>query len=426
MEKISIFGIEGLPEFTEGDDLAFHINAKCEFQDGDVLVVTSKIVSKSEGRILAAPDRTSAIRSETVRVVAQRGETVISQTRHGFIMAAAGVDASNLPLGQVALLPLDPDASARNLRTAIAQLTGKRIAVLITDTFGRPWREGLIDQAIGCAGLTEVTDHRGTHDRFGNELFASITAIADEIASASELVRSKLSNIPVALIRGLDRFVTEQDGPGVASLVRNSNSDWFRLGHRETITSRRTIRNFATKPVDDLLIQEAISAAITAPAPHHSSPWRFAIVKSETARRDLLQAMTSAWIEDLKGDGLSQKSIDLRVKRGDFLYTAPVLIIPCLVRSAKHEYSDALRNSAEDAMFLLSGGAAIENLLLFLNAEGIGSAWVSAALFCAPVVKSVLGLPDDWDPIGTIAVGHTSSEPTPRASKDVHDFFRQY
>lgn len=426
MNVISIVGIEGLPEFTIGDDLALLIKDKCELNDGDILVVTSKIVSKVEGRIVTAPDRKAAIADESVRVVAQRGETVISQTRHGFVMAAAGVDASNLPVSQVALLPLDPDASARKLRAELARTAGKRIAVLITDTFGRPWRDGLIDQAVGCAGLAVVADYRGQSDVFGNELHASVTAIADEIASASELVRSKLSQIPVALIRGLDRYVTEEDGPGVASLIRNPSDDWFRLGHRETITSRRTIRHFTDQPVDHLLIRDAIGAAITAPAPHHSAPWRFAVVQSAKARKELLDAMTAAWQADLRRDGFSEESISSRVKRGTFLYSAPALVIPCLVKNARHEYPDAPRNGAEDAMFTLSGGAAIENFLLFLNSEGVGSAWVSAALFCAPLIKEVLTLEHGWEPIGTIAIGYPASKPPPRAEKVIDGFFRQY
>ena len=426
MNTISLVGLEGLPEFVFGNDLALIIMTNCELNDGDILVVTSKIVSKVEGRVVTAPSRAAAIADESVRVVAQRDETVISQTRHGFVMAAAGVDASNLPVGRVALLPLDPDASARDLRTKLAAATGKRIAVVITDTFGRPWRDGLIDQAIGCAGLAVTDDYRGKHDGFGNELRASVTAVADEIASASELVRSKLSQIPVAIIRGLERYVTDDEGPGVASLIRNASDDWFRLGHREVITSRRTVRDFSDQPVDDLLIRDAIGAAITAPAPHHSEPWRFAVVQSADARKNLLNAMARAWRADLRQDGLSEESIDMRVDRGAFLYSAPVLVVPCLVKTAMHEYPDALRNGAEDAMFTLSGGAAIENFLLFLNAEGVSSAWVSAALFCASVAKEVLNLQQHWEPLGTIAVGYAASTPKPRSAKNVDNFFHQF
>lgn len=417
--SFSITGVEGLPEIKAGDDLAALIASTCSLQDGDIVVVTSKIISKSEGALLNAQSRAEAITEESVRVVAQRGATTINQTRHGFVMAAAGVDASNLPIGQVAILPADPDASARLLRAALQARTGKKIAVLITDTFGRPWREGLIDQAVGCAGLLVLDDYRGKHDKFGNELHATITAIADEVASASELVRRKLGQVPVAVITGLSGYVTKEDGAGVSALVRKPADDWFRLGHRETITSRRTIRDFTDAPVDDGLLYEAISAAITAPAPHHSMPWRFAVVKSAEVRKRLLDAMTQAWRADLRRDSFQPEHIDKRIARGAFLYKAPVLVIPCLVREAAHPYNDLVRNAAETDMFTLAGGAAIQNFLLFLNAEGFGTAWVSAALFCAPVVREVLDLDATWEPIGTIAVGRPAVAPRPRLSPDV-------
>ncbi|HUW78014.1 MAG TPA: coenzyme F420-0:L-glutamate ligase [Candidatus Nanopelagicaceae bacterium] len=426
MNSFSIIGIEDLPEFTKDDDLAARIVAHCDLQDGDILVITSKVVSKVEGRILPAPDRKAAIASETVRVVAARGETIIGQTRHGFVMAAAGVDASNLPMNQIALLPEDPDASARKLRAELSAATGAKIAVLITDTFGRPWRNGLVDQAIGCAGLSVMDDSRGKQDAFGNELQASVAAVADEISAASELVRRKLSQVPAAIVRGLAHFVTTEDGPGVSPLLRPPETDMFKLGHRETITSRRTIRDFSDRPVDDSIIREAIGAAITAPAPHHSTPWRFAVIKSPDRRTALLDAMTEAWREDLRMDGFPAENIEARVHRGAFLYSAPVLVIPCLITAARHEYPDNSRADAEHAMFTLSSGAAIENFLLLLNSEGVGSAWVSAALFCPSTVTDVLGLDPSWQPLGTIAVGYGSASPKPRPKREIDEFYVQY
>jgi len=424
--SFSITGVEGLPEIIAGDDLATLILKACSLQDGDIVVVTSKIISKSEGASLDAHSRDSAIATETMRIVAQRGTTTISQTRHGFVMAAAGVDASNLPEGKVALLPVDSDESARSLCASLKERTGKKIAVLITDTFGRPWREGLIDQAVGCAGLQVFEDHRGKFDKFGNELHATITAIADELASASELVRSKLSQVPVAVISGLSQYVIAENGDGVSALIRKPVDDWFRLGHRETISSRRTIRDFTDTPVDDELVRAAIGAAITAPAPHHSSPWRFAVVKDERIKKRLLDEMAQAWRGDLASDSFDDVSIDKRITRGAFLSKAPVLVIPCLVRDAAHIYRDVERNKAEANMFTLAGGAAIQNFLLFLNAEGLGAAWVSAALFCAPVVRRVLDLDATWEPLGTIAIGHPAATPIPRSPLDIDHITRMY
>jgi coenzyme F420-0:L-glutamate ligase/coenzyme F420-1:gamma-L-glutamate ligase len=426
MTSFSITGVEGLPEINTGDDLAALILKACSLQDGDIVVVTSKVVSKSEGTLLESQSRDAAIAQESVRVVAQRGTTTISQTRHGFVMAAAGVDASNLPEGKVALLPVDSDESARRVRASLQESTGKNIAVLITDTFGRPWREGLVDQAVGCAGLQVFEDHRGKFDKFGNELHATITAIADELASASELVRSKLSQVPVAVISGLSKYVIAENGDGVSALIRKPVDDWFRLGHRETISSRRTIRDFTDTPVDDELVRAAISAAITAPAPHHSVPWRFAVVKSDEIKNRLLDEMTQAWRGDLERDLFDDASIDKRITRGAFLYKAPVLVIPCLVRDAAHAYRDVERNKAEANMFTLAGGAAIQNFLLFLNAEGLGTAWVSAALFCAPVVRRVLDLDATWEPLGTIAIGHPATTPISRSFLDIDHITRSY
>ena len=214
---VSVHGVAGIPEVKEGDDLAALITrAAPGLADGDIVVVTSKIVSKAEGRIREGTDRAEAIAGETARVVARRGETVIAQTRHGFVMAAAGVDASNTAPGTVLLLPEDPDASARRVRAGLAPDVG----VIVSDTFGRPWRNGLTDMAIGAAGVRPLDDFRGSTDAYGNPLVATVTALVDEIASAAELVKGKLDGVPVAIVRGLSHLVTADDGPGVRPLVR--------------------------------------------------------------------------------------------------------------------------------------------------------------------------------------------------------------
>jgi coenzyme F420-0:L-glutamate ligase/coenzyme F420-1:gamma-L-glutamate ligase len=213
-DPVTVIPVTGLPEITAGADLAALIAAAVpELRDGDILVVTSKIVSKAEGRVVTAP-RDQAIEAETVRVVARRGPTTIAQTRHGLVLAAAGVDESNTAPGTVVLLPEDPDESARRLRKALHQRTGRSVGVLVTDTMGRPWRAGQTDNAIGAAGVTPVRDYRGEPDTFGNILEVTVAAVADEIASAADLVKGKARQVPVALVRGLDGLVTEPDGPG--------------------------------------------------------------------------------------------------------------------------------------------------------------------------------------------------------------------
>ncbi|MFD4421747.1 coenzyme F420-0:L-glutamate ligase [Agromyces sp. NPDC058484] len=235
--KFSIEGVEGLPEISSGDDLAALIAGATELGDGDILVVTSKIVSKSEGRVVQADDREQAITDETVRVVATRehdgGVTRIVENRQGIIGAAAGVDASNAPHGTVLLLPVDPDASARALATGIRALTGASVGVILSDTLGRPWREGQTDTAIGAAGVHVFEDLRGQADASGKPLAVTMPCVADEIAGAAELVKGKSSGVPVAVVRGLGRFVGDLDLPGARSIQRPAERDLFRVGADE-------------------------------------------------------------------------------------------------------------------------------------------------------------------------------------------------
>ncbi|MEU6760484.1 coenzyme F420-0:L-glutamate ligase [Streptomyces sp. NPDC046685] len=414
-----------MPEVRPGDDLVKLITAAApELRDGDVLLVTSKIVSKAEGRIVEADSREEAIDAETVRVVARRGALRIVENRQGLVMAAAGVDASNTAPGTVLLLPEDPDASAAALRAGVRDALSVDVGVVVTDTFGRPWRSGLTDVAIGAAGVRVLDDLRGNTDAHGNPLSATVMAVADELAAAGDLVKGKASGMPVAVVRGLAHLVGE--GSSARDLVRAPADDMFRLGTseavREAVTQRRTVRAFTDDPVDPGAIRRAVAAAVTAPAPHHTTPWRFVLLESASARRELLDAMRDAWIADLRADGKSEESIAKRVRRGDVLRSAPYLVVPCLVADGAHHYGHARRDAAEREMFVVAMGAGVQNLLVALAAERLGSAWVSSTMFCRDVVREVLGLPRDWDPMGAVAVGRAASAPSERAGRDPEDF----
>jgi coenzyme F420-0:L-glutamate ligase/coenzyme F420-1:gamma-L-glutamate ligase len=240
---LSIWAPDGIGEIEAGNDLTAILAdaVGADLQDGDILLVTSKIVSKAEGRRILAIDREQAITDETVRVVARRehpnGVTRIVENRLGLVMAAAGVDSSNTPDGTVLLLPVDPDASARVLRAGLRRRLSVSVGVVITDTVGRPWREGQTDIAIGAAGIRVVDDLRGQTDASGRPLTVTITAVADELAGAADLVKGKSAGRPVAVVRGLAHLLIEEDGPGARTLVRGPEKDMFRLGSDEAFAA---------------------------------------------------------------------------------------------------------------------------------------------------------------------------------------------
>jgi len=228
------------PEIRPGDELAENF-ASDELRDGDIVVVTSKVVSKAEGRATRA-DRTGLVARDTERVVARRGLTTIARTSHGLVLAAAGVDASNVEPGTALSLPVDPDRSAGRLRSDIRRRFDVNVAVIVSDTAGRAWRHGQTDIAIGCAGLVPLQSLAGTTDPYGNPLAVTAAAVADELAAAADLVKGKTTGMPVAVVRGWSAavLVPEDDGPGAAALVRGSGDDLFGLGARDAVLAAVT------------------------------------------------------------------------------------------------------------------------------------------------------------------------------------------
>lgn len=486
---VTMWAPDGLPEFRPGDDLAGILAEALTADprglvDGDVVVLTSKVLSKTEGRIVAAPTdpeerdalRRRLVDQESVRLVARVNRTLITENRLGIVQAAAGVDGSNVESAELALLPEDPDASAAALVADLRRLTGARVAVIVTDTMGRAWRTGQIDMAIGAAGMRVSVGYDGAVDRQGNELLVTDVAVADEIAAAADLVKGKLGARPVAVVRGLAHLHLE-DGRGegaggrsgegrsdradddfanvnvqnanannsagnsaddtvdiprtARALVRDSEFDLFRLGtaealaqgRREAVPARRSVRRFAAEPVPAEALAEAVADALTAPAPHHSTPIRFVRV-SGGARQRLLDALRADWERDLRADGHTGEILERRLGRGDILRACPELILPFVDgASGAHDYPDERRNACEETMFTVAGGAAVQSLLVALAARGLGSCWIGSTIFAADTTRRALGLPATWRPLGAVAVGVPAEPVPPRGSRPAGDSY---
>ncbi|MGV0625019.1 coenzyme F420-0:L-glutamate ligase [Mycolicibacter minnesotensis] len=433
--KVEIIPVTGLGQFRAGDDLAAALaQAAPWLADGDIVVVTSKVVSKCEGRIVPAPRdpeardalRRELVEAEAVRVVARKGRTWITENRQGLVQAAAGVDGSNVGSDELALLPIDPDGSAAALRAGLTERLGVQVAVLITDTMGRAWRHGQIDVAIGASGLTVLNGYAGSVDRHGNELFVTEVAVADELAAAADLVKGKLTDVPVAVVRG---FASADNGSTAAALVRSGPDDLFWLGTAEAVEMgrgeaqllRRSVRSFTAEPVPAQLVTDAVAEALTAPAPHHTRPVRFVWLQTPGVRSRLLDAMAEQWRADLTADGKSPEAIEARVSRGRILYEAPEVIIPIMVPDGAHHYPDAARTAAEHTMFTVAAGAAVQGLLVALAVRGLGSCWIGSTIFTPDLVRAELDLPGDWEPLGAIAIGYPPEPALPRAPAPVDD-----
>jgi coenzyme F420-0:L-glutamate ligase / coenzyme F420-1:gamma-L-glutamate ligase len=399
VSTLAVVPLAGLPEVRPGDDLARLLLAAVraaglELADGDVLAVTSKVVAKAEGRLVPLPadpaGRERALReavaAETVRVVARRGRLVIAETRHGLVGANALVDASNAGGDALVLLPSDPDASAARLRAAIGTLDGHDVAVVITDTLGRPWRLGQTDVAVGLAGMGALEDWRGRPDGDGRLLEVTEVAIADEVAAAADLVKGKASRVPAALLRGVPRPKGEG---GAGDLVRPPADDLFRTaGTVEDLLALleggAPPARFLADPVDPAALDRAIAAAATVPLPG-GRRLRVVPVPPAAARARCLAALSSTGPPDAA------------------LATAPALLAACLAPAPGAV--GAAGGGTPAAGVELAAGGALRTLRLALHIQGIGSSFEPCGTDGWAALAAALELAAGWRPLGLLAAG---------------------
>jgi coenzyme F420-0:L-glutamate ligase / coenzyme F420-1:gamma-L-glutamate ligase len=398
-------------------------NADVDLRDGDVVCVASKVVAKAEGQDVPMPPgdpvvvRRALAREQARRIVADSPWALIVETHHGFVCANAGIDASNVADDHALLLPVDPDRSAADLQGRIREVLQAEVGVVVTDTFGRPWRLGQTDVALGAAGAPVLRDERGSTDLHGRLLDVTIAAVADELAGAADLVRTKDSGAPFVLVRGLPDTLTREGR--AQDLVRPSDEDLFRHGGptaaEAAVADRRTVRQFTDDAVPDDVIERAVAAAATAPAPHHTRPWRFVDLTHGTRTR-LLDDMAAAWRADLAGDGIAPEVIDRRIARSDAVLRSAPRVLACFVDlHHANGYPDDRRSTGERDLFVLSAGAAMQNLQIVLAAHGFGAAWISSTAFCPEVVRASLDVAATWSPVGLVAIGRPMTAPPQRA-----------
>jgi coenzyme F420-0:L-glutamate ligase/coenzyme F420-1:gamma-L-glutamate ligase len=394
---VQIMPIAGIPEVQAGDDLARlvldAIRANGEtLAEGDVGVVTQKVVSKAEGRVVpeGVEGKAGWARREARRVVARRGDLLIAETRHGFVCANAGVDASNVAAGFLALLPEDPDGSADRLREAFQAAAGARVAVLVTDTFGRAWRTGLVNVAIGCSGLPAAIDLRGTRDALGRELEVTVEALADEVAAASGLVMGKADGVPVAIVRGVR---AQGDPSPAAALLRPPAEDLFRTSPLEAVRGSGRRTGFGPQPVPREALLEAVAAAVAGADGGGERPWLFVAMRSAAARRRLRHAA---------GEGREVDPWEVGA--------AAALLVPCADAGSAAAAGEDLPGPE-----LLRAGAAVQRLVLALEAQGLVAGWNGVSPSAIPAIRSAAGVDDRWVPLGIVAVG------VPRAERPAVD-----
>ncbi|MFW9822766.1 MAG: coenzyme F420-0:L-glutamate ligase [Candidatus Thorarchaeota archaeon] len=452
-EGIEIFGLKGLPLIKEGDDIPeFIIKSLKEnglsLMDKDILVIAQSIVSKSIGRIkkldeIIPSDRAYEIFNiispkaeeqglpkkdpQLVQLILEEAEEIIktehvliTETKHGFVCADAGIDKSNIKGNRVVtLLPNDPDYEAEKIRKSLMKKTQKEIAVIISDSFGRSFRVGAVGTSIGVSGIDPILDLRGEKDLYGYELQSTIIGQSDSLASAAQLVMGESNEgIPVALIRGYKFSYNENSK--IETILRKKNIDLFRESETnkliKLLKNRRSYKlAFDSKVVERKVVEECIEIARWAPSAHNGQFWRYIILEKQNTREKLINRMNKKLRNDLKNDGKTEEFINRKIDKTRLNFiNAPILILLCLDTFELDSYPDDERQMNEIILGIQSISSSATYFLLALELKKLASCWYCAPLFAKEIIKDTLNLPKSYIPMAFFAVGYPmKSVPTP-------------
>jgi len=460
-DNINLIGIENIPLIKAGDNLPSIIfnalkHKNLTLENGDVLVIAQSIVSKSLGRLrnlknikpsqkaieiykkmttltekaslpIKSQELIQAILDESKQVL-KAEHVLVVETHHGFICANAGIDQSNVgSKDSVSLLPLDSDIEANKIRNSLQKLTGKKLAVIISDSFGRSFRIGSVGVALGVSGLNPILDKRGDKDLFGKELQSTIIGQIDNLASSAQLIMGEADEgLPVVIIRGYN-FIFDENA-SIKQILRKKELDLFReegvaKSFENILRSRRSYKlEFNDRRVNIALIEESIELARWAPSAHNGQFWRYFIIEQGSSRENLIENMNSKLKDDLLRDGRSKDYIQREIEktRTNFL-SCPYLILLCLDKKSLEKYSDSERKKNEYIMGVQSVSASATYLLLAFEIKGLAACWYCAPLFAKDIIKDTLNLPNSFIPMAFFTVGYSMKESPKPNRKDLKD-----
>jgi coenzyme F420-0:L-glutamate ligase/coenzyme F420-1:gamma-L-glutamate ligase len=460
MSEIKLIGIKNIPFIKKGDEIADLIvkslkSDNISLKEGDILVIAQSIVSKSQGYVkklneitpsrrayqiyeeiteksqdfegsTKSPELIQAIIDESKEII-KTEHVIIVETKHGFICANAGIDKSNVEQGNITLLPRDSDEEADKIRMMLKKLTNQNVAIIISDSFGRPFRRGAVGVAVGISGIDALLDKRGSKDLYGRTLEATIVGQVDNLTSAAQLIMGEADEgLPVIIIRGYNFIFSEE--ATINEIIRDKATDVFRTVNEEQIIiknlkSRRSYKfEFKPEEINRESIEECIDIARYAPSAHNRQHWRYIILEHDSTKKKLISMMNQKLKEDMVKDGKDDLFISEKTKkRRETFLKAPLLVLLCLDTGELEGYKDNERKRLEYLMGVQSISASATYFLLALEAKGFASSWYCAPLFAEDIVKEVLNIPSSYVPMAFFTIGFPKTFPNVPKRKNLNE-----